>query len=601
MRLKLKESGRYIIIILLQILVIVYWANIKTNYHVDELYSMGYASNFTGVGDKAQYITTSPEFSFNKWTDNSEFKKYLIVSEEEGVFGTTLTEFISRAITGRNYMALLNIAHSIAGYQQVSAVPGLVLNIIFYIITEIALISLMRKLKMDEYVILLAGSMFGFSGYMIGMAEYIRFYMLVIMFMLLMLNCFFKLWNADSWDRIIGYEIIIMLLEYLSFKDSEFAIPFFGAFMLCFMLALIATKKWKQTVSFGVICLCGILYVFVTQDLIQTLIDPVGNISEHGVYADASMNIRNVSITTLRGYFTWLNDLLETQYVSSHLLTYLLIAAITMLLIISVRKEADNLLNKRTKGIRSITVIMFVIWCAIFAASAILKQGSFISIIVLTVIALVGVGEALGLELPKRKLIISSETVFICVLVGETIIFTLFDALCRYEIWRYYCYGFVSISIIAWYFVDRALKVKELQSVKRKLAVILTVFVVINALLPFDTRKIENMYEDEKAFVESVRENQNLDVVLISEVEDGTVSRHEMYDLVNMVPEDARIYAVDKCEYNFDDVDYPNSFILWSYIDRDLSTVLNDLKSHGYSVRELGEDHCSKAYVCNYM
>lgn len=62
---KRRELIIFILIMFFQILTIVYWANEKCNYHVDELYSLGYASILTGKGDGAQYITMSPEFTFN--------------------------------------------------------------------------------------------------------------------------------------------------------------------------------------------------------------------------------------------------------------------------------------------------------------------------------------------------------------------------------------------------------------------------------------------------------------------------------------------------------------------------------------------------------
>ena len=62
--------------------------------------------------------------------------------------------------------------------------------------------------------------------------------------------------------------------------------------------------------------------------------------------------------------------------------------------------------------------------------------------------------------------------------------------------------------------------------------------------------------------------------------------------------EDSYIYCVDLGKYEYDLVDYPDEFMLWSYKSRDLTVVLEDLSQHGYDLRELGSDHCSKAYVC---
>lgn len=86
---------------------------------------MGYASNFTGYGDVGLYITTSPEFRFNEWISNSEFKKHLILSEPEMVTNFQLRDTIRWFVGGRNYIVLLNLAESIAKIPYISPIPGL--------------------------------------------------------------------------------------------------------------------------------------------------------------------------------------------------------------------------------------------------------------------------------------------------------------------------------------------------------------------------------------------------------------------------------------------------------------------------------------------
>lgn len=142
------EKRRYFIfaaIIMIQVVVMLYWANEKSNFYIDELYSMGYASNFTGRGDTERRISDGPEWQFNKWINNALFKEYLLVSEEEQIFQLSFTEAVQKMLTGRNYFGLLNIAESLVGYDFVSARPGIVLNILIFILTEIAFLLFMQK------------------------------------------------------------------------------------------------------------------------------------------------------------------------------------------------------------------------------------------------------------------------------------------------------------------------------------------------------------------------------------------------------------------------------------------------------------------------
>ena len=257
------EKRRYFIfaaIIMIQVVVMLYWANEKSNFYIDELYSMGYASNFTGRGDTERRISDGPEWQFNKWINNALFKEYLLVSEEEQIFQLSFTEAVQKMLTGRNYFGLLNIAESLVGYDFVSARPGIVLNILIFILTEIAFLLFMQKMKMELCSRYLALVMFGFSAFTIGFVEYIRFYIIVIMYFMWLLNLLYFVWTNEHMKKIIPAEIGILALTYLSYKNSELTL-FFGAFSLCFVIALVITKKWKRLISY-IITGAVLLFIF---------------------------------------------------------------------------------------------------------------------------------------------------------------------------------------------------------------------------------------------------------------------------------------------------------------------------------------------------
>ena len=55
------EKRRYFIfaaIIMIQVVVMLYWANEKSNFYIDELYSMGYASNLRAEGTQNDVFQT---------------------------------------------------------------------------------------------------------------------------------------------------------------------------------------------------------------------------------------------------------------------------------------------------------------------------------------------------------------------------------------------------------------------------------------------------------------------------------------------------------------------------------------------------------------
>ncbi len=594
MKTKYRDFIILFIIIFFQVLVISYWTHCKTNYHVDELYSMGHASGFTGLVYTSQYITTSRDFKMNEWIENSVYKKYLTVSEQERAFNAPLYRNIISFFKYKNYFGLLNVVESIANNSEVSAIPGICLNIIFLFFSEILLVRFMKKLKMDEVIRILAVTMFGFTGYMISMVLYIRFYMFIIMLMILMLNCFYTLWKTDSWKQIVLSELVIAVCAYLSFKNSEFTMPFLGAFGLGFVIALLMRRKWKQLLTCSGACSIGL---FIIWDYVKVLINPAKDYDSISIYDVASTNISQTSFDTIKHYFYWLKELMEFSFFGSRTIVYILLGAMTIALIISSMGKDRKAYTIASHGVSPVTLWSVIIWLGIFGVSVVLGHGKFICIVILYVIIILGVTEYSGFTPSFKRIYISDETQFILILACEALLFTLFDALCRYEIWRYYCYGFVSVFIVFWYITDRLLKRKFINGARTSLIVILAVFVIVNAFLPFKERRIECIFEDDKTFIDNVKNNQDLDVVLVLTVEEGEISRHETYDCINIMPEHTNIFVVDEAEFEESGINLPDEFILWAHNELDVDAVLNNLEDRGYYVRELGSDHCSKAYV----
>lgn len=599
MKLKSRELYIYIVIIAVQVLVILYWGRLKTNYYEDDFYSMGYASSFTGKGDTARYITTSPDFSFHEWINNSILKKYLIVSDEEKVFNAPFFNVMQKFITGRNYFGFLNLAESIAGYSFVSSRPGILLNIIFFIIAEFSLVSLMKKLNFDMHIRYLSLAMFGFSCYVISAAVYIRFYMMVIMTMIMIFNLLYRLWNSEQWKQIIFTEAEIMLLTYFTFKNSELMAAYFGAVMGSLIIAFFLTKKWRQLFSCIAVCLFGVGFLLVTTDYMGMLLYP-GNYSTSSRVAEASIKISEASFGTIINYLYWVKQLFETYYFGSYWIIYLLAGAFTICFILVSDRTDDKHFYFDMNKIRPVTNMSIFFWLAVLIFSHILGQGFYICVLVLCLIMFLAAKEAgvFGYRMDIKKIKVASDTAFVLVLASAMGIYTIFNAIALNIRWRYYCYGFVSGTIIAWYVLDRLIKKSLFKKAERSLYIILMIFVIINALIPFHSRNIEYIYENDAGFIENIKNNQGLDVVLLLNYDDGNISQSELYDCINLMSEDVYIYFMDLGKYEYSSVDYPDEFMLWSHKIRDLSTVLEELSQHGYDLWELGSDHCSKAYVC---
>ncbi len=75
-----------VIIIAIQLLLMGYWSIQKTNYYIDEMFSMGYAHTFIHPKEDIVYINFSKDWVNEKWIDNGVLKDQLETTKEDGVF-----------------------------------------------------------------------------------------------------------------------------------------------------------------------------------------------------------------------------------------------------------------------------------------------------------------------------------------------------------------------------------------------------------------------------------------------------------------------------------------------------------------------------------
>lgn len=586
----------YVIIIFFQLLVIMYWNNCKTNYHIDELFSMGYANDIFGIQGNPQYITESDEYVLESWINVSELKEYLSIPDEGRVFNVPFSKVIRSLLIERNYYGLLNIAESFVGTSK----AGVMLNCLFFVIAEIALISLLRKLDLDSITGYLALFMFGFSVYIISAAEFIRFYMLIIMLLLILLNNCYRIWASDEWRVIILNEIASLIIVYLSFMNSELVIPFFTAFWACFVITSFVLRKRKQAATGVFICALGILYIATQTRVFDVFFhahDPQYNNDVWGHSSTAIIeSIKNISTYTIMDFLMWIKALFESYYFATRPIMYLVLAAVTICLIITLVPDKKYCID--VKRINPIAGALFLFWLGIFGASFVLGHGREISALVMYCILIIVFAQATGFRFIPSELKLSSKSIFVVLLAIAAIMSITFGGLCSFRIWRYYCYGFVSMTVVFWYSVDRIIKSQALVSAKRPLLIILTTFVIINAVFPFKTRNIEYIFEADRGFIENINDLEGLDVVLFLTPDKGP-TLHALYDCVNIIPDSAMVYITDLSQYEYSSVDYPDSFILWAYSESDLDIVIGDLETNGYQVDEIGTDYCSRAFCVN--
>ena len=592
-RLIKSEVPVYVLIIVVQLLIIAYWTNCKTNYHVDELYSMGYADGIYSSQEYWVKIPESADFVWEDWISASDLKKHLVLSESEKIFNAPFSRIINVFMNERSYFALLNLAESVVG----SSKGGVLLNFIFFVVSEICLVLLMKRLNMDKTIKYLSLAMFGFSAYILSAATFIRFYMFIIMLFLIILNLCYTAWDADSWGVVIFDELLALILVYFSFKNSELVIPFFAVFWICFVIASLVRKKRKQSITGLWVCAIGIIYVVSKTSILSYLIRPGDNQKTVSVWSGSSSaiieSITNLSTYTIMDFFMWIKGLFETHYFATRPILYILLCAITLCLVFTSYHDGKYSIN--LKRINPVATASLLFWLGILGASFILGHGKEVSMVMIYGITIIMFVQSIGLKIRNLVPELSSDSFYILILFVAAIASIIFGDLCSFRIWRYYCYGFVSLTIVFWYAIDRIIKRPELAHSRHSLMVILVIFVFINSILPFKIRNVEYIFEDEKGIINSISEMGDLNVVLLLTSNDSP--NHTLYDCINMVNDNTKIFVADLEQYKYGRMDYPDKFILWAHSETDMDSVIADLEINGFGVDELGTDHCSRMFV----
>lgn len=280
-----------IVIVLLQCLMLLYWQNLRSNFFVDELYCFGYASSF--IAPESSYITDKPEWQCGEWMETDGLKGFLKVDSSESLQNLPLKEQLSLLTGKRTYMGLLNILMYDDGqdadfYQY--AWSALFLNMWFFLISELLMAYCIKETTGSYGLMLLGIMMFGFSGIIAGMCEYVRFYMMTIMLMLIVVCCHLAIWKDKSVLRCLAFEMIAFVCAYYALMHSELMLVTCGTFFCFFFAGMLCRKRWKQAAVYAAPLLYGVYhYVWERTNLLDIVMHPADFAGPgHGVEAVTS-------------------------------------------------------------------------------------------------------------------------------------------------------------------------------------------------------------------------------------------------------------------------------------------------------------------------
>ena len=229
-----------IITIVLQLAVALCFCMQKQGFHYDENYSY-YSSNVT-------YGLNPPD---GDWLSGSTITEEFCITPGMGFNFPLVAQMQSFDVHPPVYYFLLNIICSLSS-GIFSKWQGLILNLIFFVISEFLIIAIANKVgNKNKAITWFSLALFGFSPAIISGITFIRMYMLLtsecMALILLHMNMLTDIKNSNSLSRFVKYFIQIAVTVYIGFL-THYYFAVFAFFVSAFTtLYLFFSKNTRKT------------------------------------------------------------------------------------------------------------------------------------------------------------------------------------------------------------------------------------------------------------------------------------------------------------------------------------------------------------------
>lgn len=543
----------FIFLVMTQVLVMLYWMRQKSNYFIDELFSMGYAHTYTFDWKHRGYINASDVWQEGTWIPNSLLKDQIEVSPEDSLLSKPLGTAVPMLLLRRTYHGILNILMSSFSPGAVGKVPGIVFNIIIFCLTQIVLFRICFDLTENYRVSLAVLTMYGYSLAAISFVMYIRFYCFVVLLFLMALRVHQLIRKTDRLPLAFAGTIASMVLLFFAMKDSELIFVLGGTLIVAFMLDLILCCQFKKLLLyFLTIVPLSLLYVTQKTPFFRILLHPSEYTREKGPGGWLTAQLLEWTwdqrISQIHQQNLWFVNLLYGNIIVA-LSFFLIVGILATLLALKLVKSRTG----KQKGV-----------CG--------KDRDF----------------SKGAERDRP----GSFGFYLVLLIINTVYLT-FGRLTGFTIVRYYSFLFPVITILLWTGIYKMTEVLECRKWVLKLCAFLTIAAVAGGFShPVD---IQFIYLEDRPLISSLRENGIQDAVVLCTKQEKTT--HVIYDCVNLMEEDARIFPIQEGETAIDPGQCPRRFLIWALSGHNIWKNMEGLLKNGCTISLYGKTHCSDVYL----
>lgn len=243
-------------ILVLQTLCMVYFANQKQGYFVDELWSYGLANSYYHPH------VYSDDALEGVWVSGDYFREYLEVSETERFcYDSVIYNQTQDFHPPLFYIVLHTICSMFT--DTFSKWYGIIPNICYFIITNILLYYLSKRIYKNSWVAIIPPLFYGFSAGAISNVIYIRMYALMMVWILATLNmhCKWILVKKCTKKELLG----LIAISYCGYMSHYYFFIF--AFLISvfyFMYLCLTSKKKNEIVQYVTAMMISLILVLIT-------------------------------------------------------------------------------------------------------------------------------------------------------------------------------------------------------------------------------------------------------------------------------------------------------------------------------------------------
>lgn len=224
----MKKYIYLILIIIVGIVLISLEANKKQVYDGDELYSYTLSNS-----KKGGFIINN--INLNKWTSSKEIKDAFALNNDEIFSFISVYKNQAGDVHPPFYYTIFHVI-SILFINKFTILPGIIINLLAYIISAIYIYKLSEKLEINKYIPCI---LYTISIGLLSTTMFIRMYMLLTMFCLIFTHYFIKVFENQEKKDLIKLSIC----TYLGFMTHYFFLVYAFFISSIYIIYLLINKK----------------------------------------------------------------------------------------------------------------------------------------------------------------------------------------------------------------------------------------------------------------------------------------------------------------------------------------------------------------------